>query len=283
MTSYSELLRDGMKQLSAAGLADERRDAKMLLLSAAGMTTGEFILREQDEADSGIAERFKAMLQRRCNREPVSLILGQVSFHGHVFATDARALAPRDDSEILVERALDLASDLEGGLVVDLGTGSGCLILSFLAARPGWSGIGLDKSSDALSLARENAECLGLSERVDWLEGGWTAASDALKQADLVLSNPPYIPTSDIAGLSPEVRNHDPLLALDGGEDGLDCYRDILSLLADVMKPGARLVFEIGYDQAEALKTLISGYGFADFAVYKDFSGHNRVVEAVKP
>lgn len=279
--TYGQLLAFGIDALKSASIEDARIEARHLFFHAAGFEAADLILKSEDIAPEDIISRFEAMIARRKNREPASLILGEVEFMGLTFRTDERALAPRVDSERLVECALSVSDGVSGGKIVDLGTGSGCLLLTFLQMRKDWSGVALDKSEDALSLARENAENLGLAARVNWIMGDWGAAEAALCEADLVISNPPYIPAAVVDTLSPEVRNHDPRLALDGGEDGLDAYRDILALLKRTLKPGARFIFEIGYDQGEALKTLFSEHGFAEFAVHKDFSGHNRVVEGI--
>ena len=280
---YCDLLRTGAETLTAAGISEARSDARWLLLRASDLSATDLIMVDQDEVSGIIETRFEAMIARRVAREPVSLILGDVEFMGLTLKTDQRALAPRQDSERLVELALAASDDKPEGLVVDLGTGSGCLILSFLAHRPGWRGVGLDLSSDALALAEENANATGLSERVSWLSGSWEIARGALSDADLVMSNPPYIATDVVAGLEPEVLNHDPMLALDGGADGLTAYRDILQHCFACMRRGKPVLFEIGYDQGETVSELLSGQGFAEIEVFRDFSGQNRVIKAVQP
>lgn len=281
--TYQQLFDLARTKLLAAGIEEARLDARQLLLHAFGFTGSDFILKSDELVPEASVSAYQVMIDRRAAREPVSLILGEVEFMGLTFSTDKRALAPRQDSERLVELALERTERQETGQIVDLGTGSGCLILSFLHYRVGWTGIGLDISEEALSLAAENASRLGMSDdRVSWHLGSWESLEDQLKMSDLVISNPPYIQDADIPNLAPEVRKHDPRLALAGGEDGLNAYRSILTLLAACLKPGARFAFEIGFDQADALKYLTSRHGFAEFAVHKDFSGHDRVVEAVK-
>lgn len=279
--TYSAWLGWAVSELGRAGVDGPRLDAKLLLLKAAGIDSAELIMKSDAILPADIAGDFQAVISRRMAGEPVSLILGEVEFMGLTFRTDARALAPRQDSERLVELALERSEGQGEGRVVDLGTGSGCLILSFLHYREGWRGTALDKSVEALSLAKENAEALSLSSRLDFIQGSWPAAENALRKADLVISNPPYIPTTDIEGLAPEVRNYDPALALDGGADGFVAYRAIIALLEETIRPGVRVLMEIGFDQAEGLGLLFKRHGFADFEVHKDFSGHNRVVEAV--
>ncbi len=276
--TYRGLLQRGASQLDAAGIEGAREEAKFLLFEAAGMSSSDFIMREQDAVDDALVEAFSRMIERRKNREPVSLIIGHVDFMGLSFLTDERALAPRSDSERLVEAALFLTEGLAEGRIVDLGTGSGCLLQSFLHERSGWTGTAVDLSPDALGLARENAARIGVQDRVSFIEGSWADGREAIARADIVISNPPYIVSDVMATLDPEVLNHDPHLALDGGEDGLDAYRAITSLCDEVLKTGAWLAFEIGYDQGKAVETLMNGHGFAELTIQKDFSGHDRVV-----
>lgn len=279
---YCDLLKRGADQLLAAGIDEARSDARWLLLRAGNMTGTDLVLRDVDTAPDEVVEAFEEMIRRRINREPVSLILGDVEFMGFTFKTDERALAPRQDSERLVEQALSETECMTDGLIVDLGTGSGCLVLSFLAHRPGWKGVGLDLSPAALSLAQENADQLLLSDRVEWIEGSWGLASEQLVHADLVISNPPYIPTDVVAGLEPEVLNHDPHMALDGGTDGLTAYRDILTLCSGHLESGKTLIMEIGFDQGGTVPELAIRQGFAEIEVFRDFAGQNRVIKAVR-
>tara|TARA_X000000950_G_scaffold55673_1_gene66874 strand:- start:32179 stop:33039 length:861 start_codon:yes stop_codon:yes gene_type:complete len=276
--TYRGLLQRGASQLDEAGIDGAREDAKFLLFEAAGISSSDFIMREQDVVDDTLAALFDKMIERRKNREPVSLIIGHVDFMGLSFLTDERALAPRSDSERLVEAAMSLTEGVEQGSGVDLGTGTGCLLQSFLHYRPRWTGTAVDLSPDALSLARENAVRVGVQERVTLLKGSWEVGREAISQADVVMSNPPYIVSDVMKTLDPEVLNHDPHLALDGGEDGLDAYRAITSLCDDSLKVGAWLAFEIGYDQGMAVEKLLGGHGFAELTILKDFSGHDRVV-----
>lgn len=280
--TYRELLNQGVAALQQAGLEGARDDARFLLFAAAGFSSSDFIMHEADDVGEDVQDRFQGMIARRLAREPVSLILGTADFMGLTFKTDERALAPRADSERLVEEVLSRSEAQATGKIVDLGTGSGCLLQSFLHYRPGWTGTAVDLSADALSLARENAENLGLTKRIAFLEGSWDAGCAAISEADIVISNPPYIVSDVMASLDPEVLNHDPHLALDGGADGLDAYRAITSLCERNLRSGHLLAFEIGFDQGEAVKSLMNGHGFAELTIQKDFSGHDRVVVGIK-
>lgn len=280
--THEEALRAASRALADAGIPDARGEARWLLMGACDLDYSAFI----SVADLPISDAeklaFDHFIQRRLSREPVSSILGHTDFMGLSFRTDKRALAPRVDSERLVEASLAATNGREAGRVVELGVGSGCLILSFLHNRPGWTGFGLDLSPDALALAQENSEALSLAGRVSWLEGSWRAAADEIASADIVISNPPYIPSEVVRGLDPEVRDHDPILALDGGKDGLDAYKEIVVLCGKWMQTGALIFLEIGFDQGITVPELLSGQDFAEITVLKDCSGHNRVVKAIK-
>ena len=279
--TYRELLVEGCRALAKAEIVDGAGDAKALLLAAAQFDASDFILNEDSKTPQDVIARFDGFIKRRIERQPVSLILGSVDFFGLTFQTDKRALAPRFDSETLVAAALEVSESADRGKIVDLGVGSGCLILSFLANRPNWTGTALDKSSDALSLAKENADRLGLTGQITFLDGEWPVAATEISHADIVISNPPYIKTAVLSSLEPEVTDHDPLIALDGGADGLDAYRSIIDLVSNVGRPGLNLLFEIGFDQGEDLKALFLENNFKGFTVLNDFSGHNRVVHAI--
>lgn len=280
--TFDELVRAATTKLVQAGIDNARGEARSLIMAAANRADSDFILVSEDPAADDVRARFESLIERRLSREPLSSILGRVDFMGLSFLSDDRALTPRMDSERLVEAALDAARGAATGRLVDLGVGSGCLTLSFLNNVPGWTATGLDLSPDALSLARENAEALSLASRVQWLEGSWEAASAAIADADIVISNPPYIESRVMRSLEPEVLNYDPELALDGGEDGLDAYRAIIALCGKVMRSGSDILFEIGFDQGNTVPQLLSGHNFASITVLKDYSGHNRVVKATR-
>ena len=277
-----EALRAASRALADAGIPDARVEARWLLMAACDLDYSAFIGVADSPISGAEKQAFDQFIQRRLSREPVSSILGHTDFMGLSFRTDKRALAPRVDSERLVEASLDATKGKEAGRIVELGVGSGCLILSFLCNRPGWTGFGLDLSPDALALAQENSEALSLADRISWLEGSWRAAADEIASADIVISNPPYIPSEVVKGLDPEVRDHDPILALDGGEDGLDAYKEIVTLCGKWMQTGAQVFLEIGFDQGITVPELLSGQDFAEISVLNDYSGHNRVVKATK-
>lgn len=266
----------------AAGLgadATPALDARLLVAGALGISPDRLIFvddRELSEVESRAIDRA---LDRRLAGEPVARILGEKEFWGLTFRLADATLVPRPDTETLVEATLDWIDRTHGRdkplRIVDIGTGSGAILIALLSALPSASGLGIDLSEEAARAARDNAERLGFADRSLFVRGSWSASSGAV---DVIVSNPPYIESGIIQSLDREVKDHDPLLALDGGEDGLDAYRAILEDLDRVMKPGGAAFFEIGYDQAQALVLLASSVGLAA-KVHSDLAGHDRVVE----
>ncbi|MEZ5946544.1 MAG: peptide chain release factor N(5)-glutamine methyltransferase [Hyphomonas sp.] len=275
-TTFQECERDAAVRLHAAGIDDAVLEARLLMQAASGLSRTQLISSELDRVPQEIAEALDALVAERCTRRPLQHILGTVSFYGLDFLCDARALVPRADSECVVEAALRLIPEGMPLRLADLGTGSGCLLAALLANRPLAGGEGVEASPAAASLARENFAHLGLSGRASLFEGSWTEW-DGWSSADLIMSNPPYIAAAEIASLAPEVRAHDPLPALDGGADGLDAYREIISLAARHMKPEAWLVFEIGHDQDAAVRGLMSDAGSTMIGAAKDSGGTTAV------
>jgi release factor glutamine methyltransferase len=280
--SVSDLLRLAGDNFRSAGIEQPRREARLLMQHVLDWSAAELIAGENDVPQEGDVAEFAALCARRRTGEPLAHLTGSVHFCGLTLNCDSRALIPRPDSETLVEAAL---ARLPGGLakpkVADLGTGSGALILAILHNHPRSRGFGLDLSGEALELARENARITGLWRRVRWEQGPWESPS--WEDADMVISNPPYIPRGDLAGLAREVRGFEPHLALDGGLDGLDAYRAIMPLARMRMKRGVWLVLEIGHDQGASVPELAEAIGFAEVSLLRDWGGRDRVVLARQP
>jgi release factor glutamine methyltransferase len=215
---------------------------------------------------------FGHLIQRRLVGEPVSRIRGWRDFYGRRFIVTPDVLDPRPETELLVEQGL--ARLPKGGRVLDLGVGSGCILLSVLAERGDASGMGVDLSSKAIAIARRNAEMLEVADRVSFIEGSWHVAVDG--SFDLVLSNPPYIPESDIAGLAIDVRDYDPRMALTPGGDGLAPYRAILAAMPGWLKPGGCIGFEFGIEQAASVTMLMRQAGLSDVEIHRDLAGIER-------
>ncbi len=269
------------RRLEAAGIEGPVIDARLLVEAASGATRTEIITdphRVLADAQEAALETYVA---RRAAREPVSHILGRKGFWKIMLSVTPQVLTPRPDTETVVERVLKAFPEGRAFTVLDLGVGSGAILLSILAERPAAKGLGVDVSEEALAVARENAANLGLEGRTVLLRGDWTRGlGDA--SFDLVVSNPPYIPSREIETLEPEVRDHEPRLALDGGADGLDAYRLLAPEILRVLKPGGRFAVEIGFDQSQAVEALFREAGALNVETAKDLAERDRVVLGLK-
>ncbi|MDP2123149.1 MAG: peptide chain release factor N(5)-glutamine methyltransferase [Parvibaculum sp.] len=265
-------------RLKQAGLPTPELDARLLVRGVTGASEIEMI-REPGAFITAAEEAVLASFEtRRLAGEPVSRILGRREFWGLEFAVTPAVLDPRPDSETLVAAALDLLRGIEAPRILDLGTGSGCLLLAVLHERADAHGLGIDISADALAVAQANAAALGLAPRAEFLQADWTAG--VAGPFDLVLSNPPYIASAEIATLDRDVRDHDPRRALDGGADGLDAYRALALALPPVLKPGGHAVIELGVGQAAAVAALFDAGGFSATRTLADLAGVPRVLVA---
>lgn len=272
--SVGALLCQGGQALRAAGIDNPRMEARRLLAHALD-STAEALLRDPHApVPPGPAARFQAALARRAAREPLALITGQAGFWTLELEVSAHTLIPRADSEALVEAVLE--SGHRPRRVLDLGTGTGALLLAVLAEFPQATGVGVDLRPEAVLLAARNAARHGLDHRAAFLAGDWAAA--LATRFDLVLSNPPYIESADIAGLMPEVARHEPASALDGGADGLDAYRVITAALPGLLAPGGLAVLELGVGQAAAVAALARQAGLGLRGVRADLSGIARAI-----
>lgn len=277
--TWQDVMREAAWRLQNAGVENPRRDVRLLLAHALGVEPVDVILREMDAIDPVGLAAFEAVIQRREAGEPVSRIRGWREFYGRRFMVTPDVLDPRPETELLVGEGI--ARLPAGGRVLDLGVGSGCILLSVLAERPDASGVGVDISPAALAVARTNAEALGVAGRTQLIEGGWgTALGDA---CDLVLANPPYIPAAEMKGLAREVINHDPHLALTPGGDGLDPYRVILGRMDQLLLPGGWIGFEFGMGQAAAVAGLMTAAGLETVAVLPDLAGIERAAFGRRP
>jgi release factor glutamine methyltransferase len=256
-------------------------DARLLLEVAANVTRTDIITdpyRVLTEAQMATLDDF---LNRRARREPVSHIIGRKGFWKILLQVNKHVLTPRPETEVIVDEVLKAFPEQMSFNMLDLGVGSGTILLAVLAERPAAKGLGVDVSEEALAVARENAANLDLAGRVALLRGDWTngLGDDSF---DLVVSNPPYIATHVIETLEPEVRDHEPRLALDGGPDGLDAYRFLAGEILRVLKPGAMFAVEIGYDQSADVEALFREAGAQNVRTIKDLSVNDRVVTGSK-
>jgi release factor glutamine methyltransferase len=252
-------------------------EARLLVLEALGISSVELLTDAELAIGERGAERLSGFLARRLAREPVSRIFGEREFWGLPFRLSPETLVPRPDTETVVEAALAGIIDRAAPIrILDLGTGSGAILIALLHEVPhGW-GVGVDRSPGALATARDNAQLNGVAARAAFVASDWAAALDGL--FDLVVSNPPYIPARDIAALDLEVVEHDPLAALDGGPDGLKAYRAILDEAQHLLVPTGRLIFEIGYNQAESVAALGTERGFTPPDLAHDLGGRPRAL-----
>lgn len=269
------------KQLEAAGIAGPVIDARVLLEAAAEATRTDIVTDPYRPLTAEQEARLEDYLARRARREPVSHILGRKGFWKIMLQVTPDVLTPRPDTETVVEYVLRDFPEHARWSVLDLGVGSGAILLAILAERPAARGLGVDVSEAALAVARENAANLGLAGRTALLRGDWTWGLETAS-FDLVVSNPPYIADAVIESLEPEVRDFEPRLALAGGPDGLDAYRVLAPEILRVLKPGGRFAVEIGYDQKPAVEQLFREAGAAEVVTLRDLADRDRVVAGVK-
>ena len=272
----NEALRAAIPRLTAAGVSDAPRDARALLAHAAGIAPDHMTLHLSDPLPPEALAAFDAAITRRAAREPVSHITGTRLFWGRAFRVTPDTLDPRPETEILVQEALSKPF-LK---MLDLGTGTGCILLSCLAGMPMATGTGTDIHPATLDVAAANAAALGLTSRARFVLSDWFAGVTG--RFDLIVSNPPYIAADEMAALSPEVL-HEPRRALTPEGDGLDAYRAIARGASSRLMPGGRLIVEIGPTQAAAVMALFAAQGLIGLAVLPDLDGRDRVVRAEKP
>ncbi len=272
--TFKQALEKGILLLESEDIADARLDAWYLLSYITGISKAQYFLKQNEEIDELILYKYKDVLLRRAGHEPLQHITGEQDFMGLTFWVNENVLIPRQDTETLVEEALKVIPS--GSHILDLCTGSGCVILSLVALGQGLSGIGVDVSEDALAVARENGARL-VGRKVEFVNGDlWSPVSGKF---NAIVSNPPYIPTAVIEELTPEVKDHEPRLALDGTEDGLFFYREIASHAGEYLNDAGWLLVEIGYDQGPDVADLFENAGFKDVEVIKDLAGNDRVVK----
>lgn len=284
-TAYRELYEEGRKRLEEKHIPDASLDARLLLEAVCGTTLQTLLVFPDKEVTAGEAEKYRTFLERRENREPTAMILGEWDFMGRTFVLNKSTLIPEQDTECLVEMALEevrsQGRDREALQVLDLCTGSGCILLSLLHEWRSASGLGTDLSMEALKAAEENAERQGLSERAVFLQGDlWDPVAG--RTFDVIVSNPPYIPTEVIPTLEPEVCCGEPYAALDGGRDGLDFYRRIMERAAEHLNPGGMILAESGFDEAAQITDLMKAGGMEKIRVRKDYGGLDRVVYGIR-
>ena len=269
---YRELLQEGEKQLEAAGNPEAKVDAWYLLEFVTGLSRQEYFLQMEQAVDDATVESYRQALAKRMEHVPLQYITGFQEFMGLNFLVNPSVLIPRQDTETLVEQALDLMEP--GDAVLDMCTGSGCILISLLKMKQGCKGVGVDISAQAIETARENA-------KMNEVDATWICSDlfdEVTGKFDVMVSNPPYIATSVIETLMPEVVEFEPYDALDGHEDGLFFYRRLVEQSEKYLTDGGYLLFEIGYDQGEAVVDLMKQAGYKDVTIVKDYCENDRVV-----
>lgn len=289
--TYNEVLKSAVSRLKASGVPDFDNDAELLLEHASRKDRARLLLDREEHIPEDERELFEGLLERRISREPLQYILGKWEFMGLEFECSSACLIPRQDTELLVMSALDeiRQQNARGIRLLDLCTGSGCVIISIVKlieeTDPGSvkyisEAVGIDISKDALEIAGRNAKLN--SVEIDFRQ------SDMFEKAgnelyDLITANPPYIETAQIEGLNPEINRFEPMIALDGGEDGLKHYRSIISGAKAHLKNGGMILMEIGDTQGASVSGLLDAAGYRDIEVLKDLAGLDRVVRAMWP
>ena len=279
--TYRELYEEGRRILEQAGLPDAALDARFLLEEVCGTNLQTLLVFPEKKVTEEELNQYRAFIQRRKDREPTAMILGEWDFMGLTFRLNKSTLIPEQDTEVLVETALEELKRRGLGeaplRILDLCTGSGCILLSLLHELRNAGGLGTDLSEEALEAARENAVRLGLQERAAFRQGDlWEPVGD--ERFDLIVSNPPYVPTEVIPTLEPEVRCGEPYAALDGGEDGLVFYRRIMREAAGHLKPSGIIIVESGFDEAPQIAALMQEQKLRGIRTVKDYGGLDRVV-----
>ncbi len=272
--TFKQALDKGIQILESEKILDAKLDAWYLLSFVSGLTKAKYFLAQNDEIDELILYKYKDALLKRAQHIPLQHITGEQDFMGITFWVNENVLIPRQDTETLVEEALKVIPS--GSHILDLCTGSGCVILSLVVLGQGLSGIGVDISEEALAVARENGARL-VGRKADFVKGDMFQPVSGKFNA--IVSNPPYIPSAVVDELEPEVKDHEPRLALDGTENGLFFYKKITAEAGDYLNDGGWLLVEIGYDQGPDVSALFKEAGFKDVEVIKDLAGNDRVVK----
>lgn len=285
MSSLQKLLKKGTTILEDAGIHEAGLDAWLLLEYKTEKNRAYYFAHQEEEVTGETEADYLQLIRKRAGHIPLQHLTGQAFFMGYEFFVNKNVLVPRQDTEVLVEEALSVMKEMRSPRILDMCTGSGCILISLLLEKEGSTGTGVDISAEALKVAKRNAESLGVASRGEFLESN-LFSSDALQKKDgndmdkydILISNPPYIRTEEIESLMEEVRLFDPRIALDGREDGLYFYRQITEGALSCLKPGGWLLYEIGYDQGQDVAELMKKAGFSQVQIKRDLAGLDRVV-----
>lgn len=283
MTSLSAFKEDIEKRLFDVGIEEAELDARLLISEATGIEQIDFALDGARILTDAELVNTEKLVAKRLKRIPMSQIFGEKEFWSLSFKVTKDTLTPRPDSETLIEAALKSFDDKSNSLkILDLGTGTGCLLLSLLSEFKNACGVGIDASEAALNVAKENAISLELNDRSDFITSDWFSVLPKDKKFDIIISNPPYIGLVEKPSLSPEVKDHEPETALFAGEEGLDDYKKIASGIDEFLAEDGIIILEIGYTQAIAVSEIFKAEGFSNITVFKDLGGRDRALKISK-
>ena len=266
--------------LKSHQIEEPKLEARMMVASVLNLDANDLFF-DCPELNAEQEKQLAELVEKRIKHYPLCKLLGKKGFYKYDFIVSEDVLSPRPDTEILVEAAINYAKENKAKKILDLGTGSGCIILSVLGDVADLSGVALDASVKALNIAAQNADNLGLANRIKFVHGSWfdeDISSSLGTDFDLIVTNPPYIPSKDIENLDEEVKAHDPLLALDGGEDGLKDYRQIAKISYPMLKEGGKIFIEGGIGQEKQIADVFAKEGFGLSTILKDYGGINRCI-----
>ena len=281
--TIAAILEEATWQLREAGVPDPRRDASSLLAWVLGIDRGGVFARRPDRIESAAAARFAELIAARAMRKPLQHLEGRAEFRGLDFEVSGDVLIPRPETEALVQCVLDAGLRLDGR-IADLGTGSGCIAISLATERPAWRLVAVDLSPAALRVAERNAAIHGVAERIEFVEADFAAPRSDWRDAfDAVVSNPPYVPHDEWEGLQPEVRDHEPRLALVPGPTGNEAYDAVARAASSMLRIGGLLTLELGWKSENAVRKTVAATGFQEIGTTLDFQGIARVLTARKP
>lgn len=280
LLTINDLINESLYYLQQAQIETSKFEMRLLVAFVLNTDVNTLMFYRQELTDKQITE-FRRLVELRKNHCPIDKIIGTKGFYKYDFKVSEDVLSPRADTEILVENAIALIKQNNFSNILELGVGSGCIILSILADCPNAKGVGIDISSKALNVAKQNAESIGVNKRLSLRQGSWFDDNIAMLTGDhfdIIISNPPYIPTKDIETLDIEVKNFDPITALDGGADGLRDYRQICKSAINLLNDDGYLIFEAGINQSDDIKRIASENDFTTVAILKDLGGIDRCV-----
>lgn len=277
-----EAYQEASSFLAAAGIDSPRFEGELLVRESLGMDRTRFFVELDQPYPTACWKPLQQWLKRRADQEPIQYITGKQEFYGRMFQVNPAVLIPRPETELLIEQVLSEASKWQGKpcRVVDVGTGSGVIAITLALMFPDWEVYAIDLSVDALNMAKQNAHAHGVQERIHWLEGAYLEPLlDSGIAVDMVVSNPPYIPSADVRELKEQVRDYEPELALDGGADGLEAYQEIIRQASQCERPPSLIAFEIGFHQREEVSDLLrQSFPAMEVSAFTDLAGLDRIV-----